>query len=66
MGIRSQKQRIKNALELGQSITPLDAMQWFGCSRLAARIKDLRRDGMDIETIIIQKGRTRYASYRLR
>jgi hypothetical protein len=66
MGIRSQKQRIKDALELGQTITPLDAMQWFGCSRLAARIKDLRRDGMDIETIIIQKGRTRYASYRLR
>ena len=66
MGIRSQKQRIKDALELRQTITPLDAMQWFGCSRLAARIKDLRRDGMDIETIIIQKGRTRYASYRLR
>ena len=64
--LRSQKDRIKDALELGQSITPLDAMQWFGCSRLAARIKDLRRDGMDIETIIIQKGRTRYASYRLR
>ncbi len=66
MGIRSQKQRIRDALELGQPITPLDAMQWFGCSRLAARIKDLRRDGMDIETIIIQKGRTRYASYRLK
>ena len=63
---RSQKDRSKDALELGQSITPLDAMQWFGCSRLAARIKDLRRDGMDIETIIIQKGRTRYASYRLK
>ena len=66
MAVRSQKQRIRDALELGQAITPLDAMQWFGCSRLAARIKDLRRDGMDIETIIIQKGRTRYASYRLR
>jgi len=66
MAVRSQKQRIKDALELGQSIKPLDAMQWFGCSRLAARIKDLRRDGMDIETIIIQKGRTRYASYRLK
>ena len=66
MAVRSQKQRIRDALELGQSITPLDALQWFGCSRLAARIKDLRRDGMDIETIIILKGRTRYASYRLR
>ena len=66
MGIRSQKQRIKDALELRQTITPLDALQWFGCSRLAARIKDLRREGMDIETVYVQKGRTRYASYRLR
>ena len=66
MAVRSQKHRIRDALEQAQSITPLDAMQWVGCSRLAARIKDLRRDGMDIETIIIQKGRTRYASYRLR
>ena len=66
MGIRSQQQRIKDALELRQTITPLDALQWFGCSRLAARIKDLRREGMDIETVYVKKGRSRYASYRLR
>ena len=66
MGIRSQKQRIKDALELRQTIAPLDALQWFGCSRLAARIKDLRREGMDIETVYVKKGRSRYASYRLR
>lgn len=66
MGIRSQKQRIKAALELRQAITPLDALQWFGCSRLAARIKDLRREGMDIETVYVKKGRSRYASYRLK
>ena len=66
MGIRSQKQRIKDALELRQTFTPLDALQWFGCSRLAARIKDLRREGMDIETVYVKKGRSRYASYRLR
>ena len=66
MGIRSQKQRSKDALELRQTITPLDALQWFGCSRLAARIKDLRREGMDIETVYVKKGRSRYASYRLR
>jgi len=64
--IRSQKERIRDALELGQPITPLDAMQWFGCNRLAARIKDLRREGMDIETVYVKKGRSRYASYRLR
>ena len=66
MGIRSQKQRIKDALELRQTITPRDALQWFGCSRLAARIKDLRLEGTDIETVYVKKGRSRYASYRLR
>jgi hypothetical protein len=66
MGMRSQKERIRDALELRQPITPLDAMQRFGCHRLAARIKDLRRDGMDIETVYVQKGRARYASYKLR
>lgn len=64
--IRSQKERIRDALELGQPITPLDAMQWFGCNRLAARIGELRNEGMLIETVYVQKGRTRYASYKLR
>ena len=31
------------------SITPLEALQEFGCMRLAARISDLRRMGVHIK-----------------
>lgn len=48
-----------------QSITPLEALNAFGCMRLGARISDLRADGYDIETEI-HKGRKNYAIYRLR
>jgi len=46
----TQTQQIRAALESGESITPLDAWQKFGCMRLAARIKDLRDEGLFIET----------------
>ena len=43
-------QQIRAVLESGESITPLDALQRFGCLRLAARIKDLRDAGVPIQT----------------
>ena len=46
----TQTQQIRAALESGESITPQDAWQKFGCMRLAARIKDLRDEGLPIET----------------
>ena len=50
----------------GNSITPLDAFQKFGCFRLGARIYDLKRQGHDIrsETITGPNGK-RYARYTL-
>lgn len=52
------------------SINPKEAETEYGCMRLAARIKDLRNRGVEIETEIVQSanrhgGRTRYAVYRL-
>ena len=61
----SQSQQILEHLESGETLTPAEALQSFGCFRLAARIADLRRDGHDIETILIRNGRAAYASYRL-
>jgi hypothetical protein len=52
------------------SINPKEAENEYGCMRLAARIKDLRNRGEEIETEIV-KGlnrngeTTRYAVYRL-
>ena len=62
----SQNDHIRAALMLGRSLTPLDALQDYGCFRLAARIADLRREGMDIECISETKNGKRYARYQLR
>lgn len=52
------------------SINPDEAKEQYGCMRLAARIKDLRNRGVDIETEMVTGknrygGNTRYAVYRL-
>lgn len=62
----SQNEAIKAALLSGRSLTPLDALQDFGCFRLAARVADLRREGMDIECATETKNGKRYARYFLR
>lgn len=62
----TQTQQIKAALESGAAITPIDALNQFGCFRLAARIDELRKEGMDIETITQTRNGKRYAIYALR
>lgn len=62
----SQNESIKAALLSGRSLTHLDALQEFGCARLAARILDLRRKGMDIECNYVTNNGKWFASYRLR
>ena len=61
----TQNQQIKGYLEKGKSITPLQALNKFGCFRLAARISDLRNEGLNIATKIVTKEGKSYASYRL-
>lgn len=46
----SQCKKIRRALENGERITPIDALEKFGCFRLGARIWDLvHTQGMDIK-----------------
>ena len=61
----TQNQQIKSYLEKGKEITPIQALNKFGCFRLAARINDLRKDGLNIATKIMSKDGKTYASYRL-
>ena len=61
----SQTKMIKAALENGAALTPLDALERFGCFRLGARIKELRDAGMAIETRMVKRGEARVAEYRL-
>lgn len=46
----SQKQQILEHLKKHGGITPLDALERYGCLRLGARICDLRREGWTIRT----------------
>jgi hypothetical protein len=46
----TQTDRILAHLQAHQSITPIEALELYGCFRLAARISDLREAGHQIET----------------
>ena len=63
MKTRSQTIEILNVLSKGRTITPIDAFEKFGCLRLAARISDLRAEGHEIVTTIINKNGKRFAQY---
>lgn len=61
----TQNQQILAYLEKGKVITPIEALNKFGCFRLAARISDLRKEGLNIATKIMTKDGKTYASYKL-
>mgnify|MGYP002638080107 FL=1 len=48
--IVAQRDLIRDDLIAGKTITPMDALEKYGCYRLAARIGELRKEGMNIET----------------
>lgn len=61
--MKSQNNKIKAYLTKGKSITPIDALNKFGCFRLAARISDLRSEGLNIITKNVTKEGKTFASY---
>ena len=62
----SQTQAIKQHLESGRSITAIEALSEYGCLRLAARIADLRDQGMQIETVMVTYSKDkRFAKYKI-
>ena len=46
--MKTQCDRLLEAMRRGESVTQLDAWAKFGASRVAARVRDLRDDGHDI------------------
>ena len=62
----SQSKVILDHLLEGKSLTALDALNEYGCFRLAARVHELRKDGYDIEEQIVERNGKRYASYFIR
>lgn len=66
----SQRVKIRRHLEAGNSLTALQALNHFGCARLASRIDELRQAGLNITTTMIlvenRHGKmVRVAEYRL-
>lgn len=61
----TQNKLILDALKRGERITPLDALDRFGCLRLSGRICDLRRAGHRIKTHTVSENGKRYACYYL-
>lgn len=52
-------------MQMGGSITGLEALKLFGCFRLPARISDLKKKGYNILTTKISLNGKRFASYSL-
>jgi hypothetical protein len=63
----SQNALIKGWLLNGYSLTQLEALNQFGCFRLAARIADLRDKGLNVVTdmVTLENGK-RVARYFLK
>jgi hypothetical protein len=61
----NQRDEILRHLKRGHGLTAMDALKYWGCMRLAARIEELRDMGHDIHTVMVKKGGKRYARYRL-
>ena len=66
----SQKKRILRFLESGHTLTPLDALQYFGTMKLGTRISELISEGYDIKkkmvTVFTVGGKTaRVMSYSI-
>ena len=66
--INSHLRLIRERLLSGGSITPLEALRDFGCYRLASRISDLKKEGLNIKKTMEKSDSrvtVRYARYFL-
>jgi hypothetical protein len=62
----SQCTKILHDLIAGKRITPIDALEKYGCFRLSGRIHDLKRAGWQIKAdSILTKSGKRVAQYYL-
>ena len=64
--MESQNKQILAHLRSGRSLNPLQALEHFGCFRLSARIYDLKKSGIEIETHRGYKNDKFFAIYALK
>ena len=63
--METQKEAILRLLQSGKTITPLEALNLYGCYRLGARIWDLRNEGYVIRSENVKQGKKTFSSYKL-
>ena len=62
----TQTERIAATLLKGRTLTPIQALNQFGCFRLGARIHDLKKRGLNIrKELIYTPDGARVAKYKL-
>lgn len=64
--MKTQNAMIRDHLLSGYPITPLSALRQYRVFRLASRINDLRREGMNIISTMVYEDGTRFAEYKLK
>lgn len=66
MKLTTQKTRIHKWLLEGRELTPLLALDMWGCFRLGARINELRNEGVPITRRFVSNSHgVRFAAYSL-
>lgn len=63
--IESQNVEIRKHMERGFEITPLEALEKFGCMRLASRIYDIKQEGCEVLDRKVERNGKRYKAYRM-
>ena len=59
----SQTSQILKHLKSGKKLTAIQALEKFGCFRLAARIGEIKEIGVDVKKHTIEKNGKRFAQY---
>lgn len=59
-----KEQVLQHLTEIGP-ITPIEALNLYGCFRLGARIADLKREGVQIRSEMVARDGKRFAQYSL-
>jgi len=50
-------------MRAGDVLTPLDSLSRFSCFRLASRISDLRKQGIEIQDSFVHENGKKYKRY---
>jgi hypothetical protein len=58
--MEAQCKKIKAYLESGHTLTPLEALEYFDCLRLGARIYDLNKNGVLFKCTLIKTRSGKY------